>query len=88
MTILINSLGLIGTIIFVSAYIPQIIHLLRVKESTGISIFSWMIWLFGALLLLVYAASRSDLVFIILTSLEALALLTVIMLAIRYRNHS
>jgi len=81
-----QNLGFIGTLIFVSAYLPQIKHLLRVKDSTGISIFSWIIWLFGALLLLVYAVYNQDLVFIVLTVLEALALFIVIILAIKYRK--
>lgn len=81
-----QNLGLIGTIIFVSAYLPQIKHLFKVKDSTGISIFSWSIWLFGALLLFTYAIHNHDVIFITLTSLESLALLTVIVLAIKYKK--
>lgn len=81
-----QNLGLIGTLIFVSAYFPQIKHLLKVKDSTGISVFSWIIWLVGALLLFVYAIHNQDMIFIALTSLEALALLTVIILALRYKK--
>ena len=80
------SLGLAGTLIFVSAYLPQIIHLVKVKDSTGISIMSWSIWLFGALLLFVYAVSIGDIVFLSLTILEIIALATVILLALKYKN--
>jgi lipid-A-disaccharide synthase-like uncharacterized protein len=81
-----QNLGLIGTLIFVSAYVPQIRHLAKEKNSTGISIFSWTVWLIGALLLLAYALYNQDFVFTILTTLEALALLTVIVLAIKYKK--
>jgi uncharacterized protein with PQ loop repeat len=86
--LILKNLGLIGAIIFVSAYLPQIRHLLKVKDSTGISIFSWSVWLGGALLLFVYAVYQRDVVFIVLTTLESLALLTVILLALRYKRKS
>ncbi len=81
-----QNLGLIGTLIFVSAYVPQIKHLLKTKDSTGISVASWVIWLVGALLLLIYAVHNRDMVFMVLTVLEVLALLTVIVLSIKYRR--
>ena len=81
-----QNLGFLGTLIFISAYFPQIKHLLRVKDSTGISIFSWIIWLVGALLLLIYAIHNRDLVFISLTAFETLALLFVIILVLKYQK--
>lgn len=86
MATILQSFGLIGTIIFVSAYLPQIAHLLRVKNSAGISITSWIIWSAGALMLLTYAIYQRDIIFILLTSLELIALLTVVILAVRYRK--
>ena len=86
-TSILQSLGFIGSLIFASAYIPQIIHLIRVKDSTGISITSWIIWLLGAILLLIYAVHLNDLVFLLLTSLETIALLLVIVLSLRYKKH-
>ncbi|MGC9968131.1 MAG: PQ-loop repeat-containing protein [Minisyncoccia bacterium] len=81
-----QSLGLIASIVFVSAYAPQIIHLLKVKDSTGIDIPAWFIWLFGALILVAYAIHEKDVVFMTLTILESLALLTVIILSARYKR--
>jgi len=60
---IIQNLGLIGAFIFLSAYVPQIKHLLKVKDSTGISVFSWIVWLVGALMLFIYAAYNKDLDF-------------------------
>jgi lipid-A-disaccharide synthase-like uncharacterized protein len=85
-TAILQSLGLIGTAIYVSAYLPQIIHLLRVKNSTGISIPSWIIWSVGALMLFSYAIYQKDAIFILLTTLEFLSLVTGIILAIRYKQ--
>ena len=81
-----QSLGFIASLIFASAYIPQILHLLKVKDSTGIDIFAWSIWLFGALILVVYAIHEKDIVFTTLTGLESIALFTVIVLSIRYKR--
>lgn len=82
---MLQSFGLIGTIIFVSAYVPQIAHLAKVKNSVGISLWSWSIWSLGALLLFAYAVSKRDIVFILLTALEFIALVTVVILTIRYK---
>ncbi len=84
--IILKNLGLIGALIFASAYIPQIVHLVKVKDSTGISISSWFIWLFGALLLVVYAMYLKDMVFLVLTVSETIALITTIVLAFKYKK--
>ena len=83
---LLQNLGLIASLVFVSAYIPQIIHLFRVKDSTGIDLLVWSFWLIAAMVLATYAIHQQDLVFIVLTILESLALLTVIILSIRYKR--
>jgi MtN3 and saliva related transmembrane protein len=87
MEIILKNLGLIGSIIFAAAYIPQIVHLIKIKDSTGISISSWIIWLFGAVLLLIYAIHLHDIVFIVLTILETMALVTTIILATIYKKN-
>ena len=85
---IIQNLGLIGAFIFLSAYVPQIKHLLKVKDSTGISVFSWIVWLVGALMLFIYAAYNKDWIFIILTSLELLGSFTIIMLSMKYKKET
>ncbi len=86
METILSYLGLAGSIIFTSAYIPQLVHLVKVKDSTGISITSWIIWLVGALLMFVYALHLRDVVFLLLTVLESIFLLTTIVLAVLYRK--
>lgn len=81
-----QSLGLIASIIFVSAYVPQIIHLLKIKDSSGLNLTAWAIWLSGAIILVVYAIHQKDAVFIILTGLESIALLITIILSVHYKR--
>jgi PQ loop repeat. len=82
---LLQGLGFAGSIIFLVAYAPQIIHLIRIKDSTGISIWSWSVWFVGGLFLVVYAYYLGDPVFIFMTVLEAIALFIVLALALFYR---
>ena len=86
MEIILKNLGIIGSLIFTSAYIPQVVHLIKVKDSTGISIASWIIWLVGAILLLIYAIHLRDVVFLILTILESIFLSIIIGLAVMYKK--
>ncbi len=60
--------GLIGDGLQVAAYAPQITHLYKCKDSTGLSLKAWLIWLLGDVLLLTYAISISDPIFILLTA--------------------
>ena len=81
-----QNLSLLASLVFVYAYIPQILHLIRVKDSTGIDIPAWVTWFCSALVLTVYAVHQKDIVFVTLTALESLALCTVIVLSIRYKR--
>lgn len=83
---ILQGLGFTGSVIFLSAYVPQIVHLVRVKNSAGISILSWTTWLIGGLCLLIYSLSVRDAVFIFMSVLEALALATVLALAVMYQT--
>jgi len=79
-------LGLFGGFICLTAYLPQIIRLLKIKDSTGISIWSWWIWFLGTLMILSYAISIRDYVFITLETLFAFFILIIISLAYLYRR--
>jgi len=79
--------GLIGDGLQVTAYIPQIRHLYKEKDSTGISITSWFMWLVGDLLLLAYATSILDPVFIVLTASYTFFTSWGIVLIIRFKKN-
>lgn len=84
--LILQSLGLIGSIIIVSAYFPQIIRLIKVRKSDEFSLTAWLIWFFGNFLLLVYAISTEDVVYITLETISTSALLLICILIIKYRE--
>lgn len=61
---MIDFIGYAGTALVVIAYVPQIAHLWRLRCSWGVSLWSWVLWLAAALLLLTYAIMKNDVVFI------------------------
>ena len=65
------------------AYYPQIHHLYAEKCAWGISVSTWLIWLLASFLLLAYAVSRSDILFIIVQIISILAIATTIFLVRR-----
>jgi len=83
---LLSSLGLIGGLIIISGYLPQIVRLLKIKNSRGVSILAWSFFLLGNLMLLVYAISTKDFVYIALEVLSCLAITLIIFLTYIYRQ--
>lgn len=59
-------LGYAGITLCALAYLPQIVHLIREHCSAGISIKAYLMWVVAAVLLLSYAITTRDTVFIIL----------------------
>ena len=53
-------LGWIGTALVIIAYYPQIHHLWVEKCAWGISVWTWGIWLFASILLLIYCIIRGE----------------------------
>ncbi|MBU1018510.1 MAG: PQ-loop repeat-containing protein [Patescibacteria group bacterium] len=78
-------IGIAGNTLEIIAYMPQIRHLYKEKNSTGVSLGSWMTWLVGDLLLLIYAIHLMDPVFIMLTSFYMLFQIWGIILIIRFK---
>ena len=71
---LIVCLGYAGTILVVLAYLPQIIHLVVERCSAGLSIKAYECWIIAAALLLTYAVTTRDIVFIALQGYQLIAL--------------
>lgn len=74
--------GIIGIV----AYIPQVWHLIKVKNSEGISLIAWFSWLSGNILLLAYAISIKDMPYIIDYVLFCIANSTIIILTLKYKK--
>ena len=76
-------IGWIGTTLVIIAYYPQIYHLWSERCAWGISIATWIIWLVASVLLLTYALLRKDTLFVIVQSINILAIVVTIILARR-----
>jgi len=74
----IDAAAFLGTIIVAVAYIPQIVHLIRKHCAYGISIGAWGLWLFAALLLLPHAIILKAPIFIVLFSIQIIAILFIL----------
>jgi uncharacterized protein with PQ loop repeat len=60
------SFGLVGSIISISGSFPMLIHLVKVKDSTGQSLTAWYIWMLSNFFLLAYAVYINEPVFMFL----------------------
>lgn len=76
-------IGWAGTTLVIVAYCPQIHHLWAEKCAWGISLLTWLIWLVASILLLAYAVLRQDTLFIIVQSINILAIVATIILVRR-----
>lgn len=79
-------IGWIGTLLVIIAYLPQIRHLWAERCAWGISITTWVIWLVASALLLTYAWLREDTLFVIVQSINLMAIAATIYLARRSIN--
>jgi lipid-A-disaccharide synthase-like uncharacterized protein len=79
-------LGFLGTVTVAVGYLPQIRHLARERCSAGVSIVAWQIWLLASLLIFSHALEIVDLVFIVLQGVHIVAIVSIIVLARRYRG--
>lgn len=80
-------LGFAGTSLVVFAYLPQIAHLIKAKCAAGVSLSAYLVWASSALLLLVYALTTGDRVFITLQGYQLLALGLIFVLSLKHRGH-
>lgn len=78
--------GFLGTFIVVAAYLPQIFHLAKVKRAEGVSLAAWFSWLVGTGMILVYALTAHDLIFILFQALSFISILAIIILTIKYKK--
>ena len=78
--------ALIGGLINVAAYFPQIFKMLKVKDSTGTSIVTWYLWLLAIVLVLLYAVYVKDWIFITLQTLSFLCISFMLFLIHKYKK--
>ena len=83
MSLKMEMLGWAGTALVIVAYVPQLHHLYVEKCAWGISISTWVIWLFAGALLLSYCIFRNDSLFTFVQGINITAILATIILARR-----
>ncbi len=81
-------IGFVGTGLVIVAYLPQVTHLVTARCASGVSLGAYLVWSLSAALLLTYALSTADGVFIALQAYQLLALTTIYILARRHRGQS
>lgn len=86
MTASIEWIGFAGIALSVTAYLPQIIHLIRENCSTGLSPGAYFIWVMSTLMLLAYAVSDKDPIFISLQSYQLTATAIILYYSLKYRR--
>jgi ABC-type uncharacterized transport system permease subunit len=77
--------GAIGAGIIIVGYFVEITRLVRTRRSDGVSILSYLLWSVASGLLLVHARGMWSMVFIVLTTFQALSCLLIAVLASRFR---
>ena len=87
MTGSIQWLGFAGMGLVVVAYIPQIAHLVRARCTSGVSTFAYLAWTVSAALLLAYAITAQDPVFISLQAYQLVALTSIYFLSRRHQDN-
>lgn len=78
-------IGIVGNALQIVAFWPQISQLYKEKDSKGVSIPAWLIWLFGDVLLFTYALYLGDPIFISLTALFVFFTAWATILIIRFK---
>ncbi len=79
-------LGITGTALVILAYFPQILHLITERCSAGLSVRAFVMWVTSAVLLLTYAISLGDGVFIALQSYQLIATTLICVLCKKYEH--
>lgn len=84
--IILALLGLTGGIVGLTGYLPQATKLLKVKKSSQFSILGRTIWLVSGVMLLIYAVSIKDFVYITLEILNTVSLVFIFILIVVFRK--
>lgn len=79
-------IGFLGTGLVIAAYLPQLVHLVRARCTAGISNWAYLTWTTSAALLLTYAISLRDPVFISLQVYQLLATAGILLLSRRHKG--
>lgn len=79
-------LGILGTVLVVIAYVPQITHLMMMRCGDGVSLGAYALWCGASSLLCVYAVIAEEPIFIALQGYHAVACALIFFFGARYRS--
>jgi uncharacterized protein with PQ loop repeat len=82
----VHWLGILGTVLVVIAYIPQITHLMLMRCGEGISLAAYVLWCAASALLCVYAIIAEEPIFIALQGYHATACGLILFFGVKYRT--
>lgn len=77
-------LGVIGNILLVTAYLPQISKIIKHKHADDLSLLMWVNYLIGDFLLLVYAIYQNDAIVASLFTIMTIGNVTILFLTFKY----
>lgn len=78
-------LGILGNILLVVSYLPQIKKTIETQKSEDISTLMWFIILAGDLLMLIYAILQKDTIFVMLFTVFVVENLVMLYLTIKFK---
>ena len=84
MDLLMHIIGIVGNILLVVAYIPQIMKLVKTKKGEDLSLGMWICYLVGDMLLAVYSVYTFDYIFCSLFILFTIFNFIVLGLTLKY----
>jgi uncharacterized protein with PQ loop repeat len=77
-------LGIIGNILLVTAYLPQISKIIKHKHADDLSLLMWINYLIGDFLLLVYAIYQNDAIVASLFTIMTIGNISILFLTFKY----
>lgn len=87
MNIMLEWIGFVAVALSVVGYLPQIVHLIKERCSAGLSVGAYCTWGIASVMLLLYAISRQDLVFMILQTYNLGATGLIFFFCLRYKGN-
>jgi len=82
----VHWLGIIGTVLVIIAYIPQITHLMKMHCGEGVSLGAYVLWCAASTLLCLYAVIAAEPIFIALQGYHAIACGLILFFGAKYRT--
>gem|GEM_PF-1020682 len=77
-------MGIVGNILLVTAYLPQISKIIKHKHADDLSLLMWINYLVGDFLLLVYSVYKNDAIVASLFTIMTIGNLSILFLTFKY----